>query len=176
MNDALPSLKPDSSPESAKMPLKKGETFHAPTTPLAGKDPALNVRSLPRRSPTSLDSIAASEQGMASILERLTLDDSPEESAPVKDEPPVSRGLSKARIEADSPISTASRRSSMDSAHISPVWDKKVRHDSGHESDSGLGSSVSSCDAQSTASDSKGMFTTFLVSLKSIRHLPVFPS
>ncbi|KAJ5161230.1 Zinc finger C2H2 [Penicillium capsulatum] len=155
INDPLPSLATESSPESSKMQLKKGETFHAPTTPSTGNDPVLSVRSLPRRTPTSLDAIAASEERMASILERLTLDDTPEESAPAQDDLPVPRGVLKARIQPGSPASTISRRSSMDSANLPSFWDKRLSHDNGHESDSGLGTSVSSCDVQSTASDSK---------------------
>lgn len=151
--EALPSLATDSAETKSNMPLKKGETFHTPTTPSNGKDPVLNVRSLPRRSPTSLESIAASEQRMASILERLTLDDTDtaEESAPAKDD------ASKAHVDLQSPASAASGHLSMDDADLHALWDRKVRHDSGHESDSGLGTSVSSCEVLSTASDSKGM-------------------
>lgn len=157
--DSLSSLVTDSAPESSKMHLKKGETFHTPTTPSTGKDPLLNVRSLPRRSPTSLDAIAASEERMASILERLTLNDTPKDVAPAQEEPPAPRGTLKARIDAEFPTSIMSRRLSMESAHLPSFGDKKIRHDSGYESDSGLGTSVSSCDVQSTASENKGMLT-----------------
>lgn len=151
--EALPSLATDSAEAKSNMQLKKGETFHSPTTPSNGKDPVLNIRSLPRRSLTSLEAIAASEQRMASILERLTLDDTDtaEESTPAKDD------ASKAHVDPQSPASTASGHSSLDDADLHALWDKKVRHGSGHESDSGLGTSVSSCEVLSTASDSKGM-------------------
>lgn len=86
LNSTLPSL--DTEPDvSSKMCLKKGETFNTPTSPPSAEhDPILNIRSLPRRSPTSLDGIAASEQRMASILERLTLDDRDDDSNAERDD------------------------------------------------------------------------------------------
>jgi len=55
------------------MPLRKGATFHSPSSPSSSDDdPILNVRSLPRRSPTSPqaleDLVAASEDRVASII------------------------------------------------------------------------------------------------------------
>ena len=73
LNNALPSLVTEA-PSSSKMPLKKGETFHTPTSPAKSLDPVLEIRALPRRSPTSLETLTATEERMTSILSRLTLD------------------------------------------------------------------------------------------------------
>ncbi|KAJ5668503.1 uncharacterized protein N7477_007073 [Penicillium maclennaniae] len=113
LNSTLPTL--DTEDVSSKMCLKKGETFNTPTSPpSAERDPILNIRSLPRRSPTSLDGIAASEQRMASILERLTLEDGADDSNASQDD--------------------FSQKKSEQPVHS-------------HESDSGLGSSVSSAES-----------------------------
>ncbi|KAJ5930049.1 hypothetical protein N7466_005542 [Penicillium verhagenii] len=123
---------------NADLPSLKGETFHTPTSPPStDRDPILNIRSLPRRCPTSLDALAASEERMTSILNRLTLDspkDSGEESShsgvkaaqeSVKKTP---TGLKSG--------SRTSRRSSVDDS-----LKKAEGHE--HDSDSGLGTSVS---------------------------------
>jgi hypothetical protein len=139
------------------MQLKKGETFNTPTSPPSNdSDPVLNIRSLPRRSPTSLDALALSEQRMASILERLTLDDQPEEtSSPAENVDSLN--------ESESAVSGASKPSSEDGYDLFPSQKKHQQqqqqqqrdHDHGHESDSGLGSSVSSESLPDTAE--KGM-------------------
>lgn len=123
LNSTLPSL--DTEPDvSSKMCLKKGETFNTPTSPPSAEhDPILNIRSLPRRSPTSLDGIAASEQRMASILERLTLDDRDDDSNAERDD-------------------------------VSETKTEQPVHS--HDSDSGLGSSVSSAESV----DGKGVFSS----------------
>ena len=133
------------SSSSSKMQLKKGETFNTPTSPPSSdRDPVLNIRSLPRRSPTSLDAITASEQRMASILERLTLDDQPEEKSSSADD------MDAVKPESNSADSTASKPSSEDGYNLFPVEKKEQEEqqqqdpEHGHESDSGLGSSVSS--------------------------------
>lgn len=139
------SLAPEAeSSSSSKMQLKKGETFNTPTSPPSNdSDPVLNIRSLPRRSPTSLDALALSEQRMASILERLTLDDQPEEKSSLAEDADSVK-------ESKSAVSGASKSLSEDvydlfpkqqqQQHLQPQRDQ----DHGHESDSGLGSSVSS--------------------------------
>lgn len=158
-----------SSSAPGKMRLKKGETFHTPTSPPTGdRDPVLSVRSLPRRSPTSLESIAASEQRMISILDRLTLE-SPEERQPHpqdsqdsssrRDDPPVARSVLDAR--ASSRSSSPSRSSSDSEADRDtrglPI-EKRVRRENCHESDSGLGSSISSAESLSTMGKTKGAY------------------
>ncbi|KAJ5886912.1 uncharacterized protein N7473_009586 [Penicillium subrubescens] len=140
------SLAPDAeSSSSSKMQLKKGETFNTPTNPPSNdSDPVLNIRSLPRRSPTSLDALALSEQRMASILERLTLDDQPEEKTSSAQDVDGLGGVN----ESKSAISGASKPSSDDGYDLFPSHKKHQQqqrdYDNGHESDSGLGSSVSS--------------------------------
>jgi hypothetical protein len=153
------SLTPEAESSSSKMQLKKGETFNTPTNPPSSdRDPVLNIRSLPRRSPTSLDAIAASEQRMASILERLTLDDQPEDNSSSVDTLEGLRSVHEVNAEAKSAISTPSTPSSEDGYDLFPL-DKKEQQqqqnqqhqrdqDHDHESDSGLGSSVSSRESQ----------------------------
>ncbi|KAJ5594059.1 Zinc finger C2H2 [Penicillium hispanicum] len=148
LDGPLPSLATDSS--VTKMQLKKGETFHTPTSPPADeRDPVLNIRSLPHRSPTSLDSIAITEQKMASILERLTLDCSDEESGESASSPKdfFPPDVLEAGVEDESRRSSALRRPSLDGDLPSPA--KETHDDHDHESDSGLGTSVSSCEALS---------------------------
>jgi hypothetical protein len=161
------SLTPEAESSSSKMQLKKGETFNTPTNPPSSdRDPVLNIRSLPRRSPTSLDAIAASEQRMASILERLTLDDQPEDNSSSVDTLEGLRSVHEVNAEAKSAISTPSTPSSEDGYDLFPL-DKKEQQqqqnqqhqrdqDHDHESDSGLGSSVSSRESQADPTE-KGM-------------------
>ncbi|KAJ5357860.1 hypothetical protein N7541_005018 [Penicillium brevicompactum] len=132
LNSTLPALSTDS-PE-VKMHLKKGETFNTPTSaPSSDRDPVLNIRSLPVRSPTSLESLAAAEERMTSILDRLTLeptDDKHSTGDSDKTAPPMSNSPGPANAESRSlPI---------------PLDEKKTRQANSHESDSGLGTSVSS--------------------------------
>lgn len=132
LNSTLPALSTDS-PE-VKMHLKKGETFNTPTSaPSSDRDPVLNIRSLPVRSPTSLESLAAAEERMTSILDRLTLeptDDKHSTGDSDKTAPPMSNSPGPADAESRSlPI---------------PLDEKKTRQANSHESDSGLGTSVSS--------------------------------
>lgn len=141
------SLAPEAeSSSSSKMQLKKGETFNTPTSPPSiDSDPVLDIRSLPRRSPTSLDALALSEQRMASILERLTLDDQPEEKLSSAENADSMHGVN----ESKSAVSGASTPSSEDGYDLFPLQKQQHQHqqrdhDHGHESDSGLGSSVSS--------------------------------
>lgn len=147
INSNLPSLQTESAAGPSKMPLRKGETFNTPTSPPStDQDPVLNIRSLPRRAPTSLDAITTSEQRMASILDRLTLEDSPEEKAstPAKDH----RARSRAASQADANDTDVNNSSKSDGENQS-VHDKKVSVEEGHDSDSGLGSSVSSVESMS---------------------------
>jgi hypothetical protein len=140
LNTELPTLSTDSA-ESSQMRLKKGETFSTPTSPPSSdKDPVLNLRSLPRRSPTSLEAITAAEERMTSILGRLSLNNIEDKQ---KD-----------------PGNTASesvRRNSNSMSNPGPSNDKKTEQeqDHSHDSDSGIGSSVSS-EEELSDSNSKG--------------------
>ncbi|KAJ5475583.1 hypothetical protein N7539_007870 [Penicillium diatomitis] len=130
VNTSLDSTVADADSALSKMQLKKGETFNAPTSPpSAESDPVMSIRSLPHRSPTSLDALAADEESMASIFERLNLDD-------------------KCDLQSRS---TGVQKESKMSASGNRV--EAQQQDDGHDSDSGLGSSVSSCDSVPEASE-----------------------
>ena len=145
LNTTLPSLVADSASGTSNMCLKKGETFHTPTSPPSNNhDPVLNIRSLPRRCPTSLEAITDSEERMAFILDRLTLDspeDQRQDSPPTQNDLPAPRSVEQAHPGAESPSSSTS---SLDDDDMSSTGGEKIHEDHGHESDSGLGTSVSS--------------------------------
>ena len=152
LNSNLPSLQTESPSGASKMPLRKGETFNTPTSPPSSdQDPILSIRSLPRRAPTSLDAITSSEERMASILDRLTLDDSPEKkpSTTAKDDRTHSRNTSSSGI-----TGTEGHKQSPKSndENQSAPEEKKASVEEGHESDSGLGSSISSVESMSPLS------------------------
>jgi len=152
LNSNLPTLQTESPSGTSKMPLRKGETFNTPTSPPSSdQDPILSIRSLPRRAPTSLDAITSSEERMASILDRLTLDDSPEKkpSTATKDDRTSSRKASGAGVTGNKSHEQSSK--SNDENQSSPE-DKKTTVEEGHESDSGLGSSISSVESTSPLS------------------------
>ncbi|KXG45860.1 Zinc finger, C2H2 [Penicillium griseofulvum] len=153
LNTALPTLSNDS-PDS-KMPLKKGETFHTPTSPPSSdRDPVLNIRSLPHRSATSLEAITAAEERMTSILDRLTLEPTEDQSLEVVGESPLEGGL----VRSNSKSMSNSPRSSNEEGRSIPIpLDEKKAQQHSHESDSGLGTSVSSeeglADSQNKVND-----------------------
>ncbi|CAG7971537.1 unnamed protein product [Penicillium olsonii] len=129
LNNTLPALSTDS--PASKMHLKKGETFNTPTSaPSSDSDPVLNIRSLPARSPTSLEAIAAAEERMTSILGRLTLDPTDDNNVDEKKDQSMS----------DSPALPNAEARGMPI----PLDEKKTRQAHSHESDSGLGTSISS--------------------------------
>lgn len=148
------------------MSLKKGETFHTPTSPPSTeRDPILNIRSLPRRCPTSLEAITASEERMTSILNRLTLD-CPEESK--EEDSETNRKSSdstpsKSNASKDS-VSNGSRRSS-----VAGRDDSNKTREHGHESDSGLGTSVSSNEDSACDNETVGKYQS------NILCMPEFP-
>ncbi|KAI2763036.1 hypothetical protein DTO006G1_2175 [Penicillium roqueforti] len=124
------------------MPLKKGETFHSPTSPPSSdRDPVLNFRSLPHRSATSLESIAVAEERMTSILGRLTLEPTEDQSSDAG-ESTIESGL----VRSNSESMSGSPRSLKEEGRSIPIPldEKKSRQQHSHESDSGLGTSVSS--------------------------------
>lgn len=146
LNTSLPST-PEVESSSSKMQLKKGETFSTPTSPPTNdRDPVLNIRSLPRRSPTSLDTIAASEQRMASILERLTLDDQPEEKPSSAENLDSMCSMDEVKTESDSDMFPSDTKEQQQNKQ---QQQQEQEDDHGHESDSGLGSSISSTESDS---------------------------
>ncbi|KAI9846511.1 MAG: copper-binding transcription factor [Sclerophora amabilis] len=70
--DPSPSTAPTWTSINTSMPLRKGATFHSPTSPSEASDPILHVPSLPRRSPTcprDLDAVvAAGKRRMAALI------------------------------------------------------------------------------------------------------------
>lgn len=140
LNTALPTMSTDS-PDS-KMSLKKGETFNTPTSPPSSdRDPVLNFRSLPHRSATSLEAITVAEERMTSILGRLTLEPTEDQSREVASgESPMESGLVRSNSKSISPRSSSEEGRSIPI----PLDEKKAHQQHSHESDSGLGTSVSS--------------------------------
>lgn len=127
---------PSSADSEPKMYLKKGETFNTPTSaPSSDRDPVLNIRSLPPRSPTSLESIAAAEERMTSILGRLTLESTRDTAPGGEDNNPSSM-----------PISPGTANESR--GLPIPLDTKKTQSEQNHEYDSGLGTSVSSLEVE----------------------------
>lgn len=161
LNTSLPSMTPEAESSSSKMQLKKGETFSTPTSPPSNdRDPVLNIRSLPRRSPTSLDAIAASEQRMASILERLTLDDQPEEKSSSAENLDSMCSMDEVKTESDSDMFPSE---TMEQQENKQQQQQEQEDDHDHESDSGLGSSISSTESDSDRTE-KGVCMCFLLS------------
>lgn len=159
LNTSLPSMTPEAESSSSKMQLKKGETFSTPMSPPSNDcDPVLNIRSLPRRSPTSLDAIAASEQRMASILERLTLDDQPEEKPSSAENLDSMCSMDEVKTESDSDMFPSDAKDQQQSKQ-----QQQQEQEDDHESDSGLGSSISSTESDSDRTE-KGVCMCFLLS------------
>lgn len=156
LKEALPAL--DSRPSSSSfegspcgrsshynMSLRKGATFHSPTTPPSEDfDPILSIPSLPKRSPTcprTLENVvAASEKRIAEFLGNFDrnlsgLDTKATDSqATLRQEDfPVPRGILQANI-VDSEMIEAD--TCEDSTDLRPTHNR-------HMSDSGLGSSIS---------------------------------
>ncbi|EEH39253.2 zinc finger transcription factor ace1 [Paracoccidioides lutzii Pb01] len=150
------------------MQLRKGATFHSPTTPPSpGTDPILNIHSLLRRSPTcprSLeDVIAAGEKRMAVFIDKFernlsglgtcspstaSSSSSSSSSSPRNrhsilddDDLPVPRAILDAHVIHADTMDT----DSTDSNHCKPlrIDDSPAMNSSQHASDSGLGTSVS---------------------------------
>ncbi|KAL4810252.1 hypothetical protein BDV18DRAFT_55090 [Aspergillus unguis] len=139
---AAPSL--PSEEQSPRLRLRKGETFNPSILRSSDRDP-LVVPSLPRRSPTcpgALEAIAAGQQRMADILDRLDLNSVTSSASDDNDDLPVPKGFfqlhlrSQARregsVEMRQPITMPKERS------------RKAQRAHCQVSDSGLGSSVSS--------------------------------
>ncbi|OJD13261.1 hypothetical protein AJ78_06268 [Emergomyces pasteurianus Ep9510] len=153
-----PSSSPDQSPDPTcrrstphSMKLRKGATFHSPTTPPSeDSDPILNIHSLLRRSPTcprSLeDVIAAGEKRMAVFLDKFErnlsgLGGDSSRSSLFDNDSPIPRGMLQAQIIHADPMNTDtdSIKTEKDSKTARPSLDSHHRH----SCDSGIGSSVS---------------------------------
>lgn len=166
---------PSLSPPESHFRIKKGETFHSPTSPPSkDRDPVMAVRLTPRRSPTcpdTLKAIAAGEQRMANILDNFDLNpigaSSPSSTSGASYSPhsdydlPVPRGFLEPNVgfKASPALETSNKRPMMDSSRPNSPPAKRRQH--GHLSDSGLGTSIS--DNQGISAD-KGMAKGTLVS------------
>lgn len=166
------------SPPEGHFRIKKGETFHSPTSPPSkDRDPVMAVRLTPRRSPTcpdTLKAIAAGEQRMANILDNFDLNSigssSPSSTSGASYSPhsdydlPVPRGFleTKAGFNATPAPETSNKRPMMDSSRPNSPPAKRRQHE--HLSDSGLGTSIS--DNQGISAD-KGMAKGMSASLSS---------
>ncbi|KAJ5124413.1 Zinc finger C2H2 [Penicillium bovifimosum] len=144
LNTPLPTLSSDSL--DSKMCLRKGETFHTPTSPpCSDHDPVVNFRTLPHRSPTSLEALAAAEERMTSILGRLTLDSTEDQTLQTTGDDSSLEGGRGAVHSRSNSMSDSPRCSDEEGrGKPIPIDEKKARRQHTHESDSGLGTSISS--------------------------------
>ncbi|KAE8351326.1 hypothetical protein BDV28DRAFT_137314 [Aspergillus coremiiformis] len=167
LNRPPPSL---SSDIPSNLRLIKGETFHSSNRPRSDRDPVLDLNRLPRRSPTcpkTLEAIAAGQRRMANILSRFDLDSlSTLDSSNPQDELPVPRSILKTQIQ-----SRASTEDSNNKTEYPPQEPKeshkKIQRANHHTSDSGLGTSIGSCE---TMASTKGKVTAGQVCQASVGH------
>ncbi|KAH8675626.1 hypothetical protein BX600DRAFT_179033 [Xylariales sp. PMI_506] len=129
--------------------LRKGATFHSPTTP-PSSPPVFKVPSLPRRSQTSLDDVVDASRRRAaltignvdSILTGIKTERSPSTKAFPDNSLPVPQGFLDHIVISDS---ISEEPSAMEEATerrvLRPRHRRTSRH---HESDSGLGTSIAS--------------------------------
>ncbi|KAI9831899.1 MAG: hypothetical protein M1819_004621 [Sarea resinae] len=136
------------------MTLKKGHTFHSPSSPADGFDPILDIPSLPRRSPTcpkALEDILARERHMAAIIGSIdrSIEGVPSSSASerrsLEEELPVPRILLDATMSDPDSMDIDSNPNRKPSGFVRGKYDRQA-HTEGdtrhHTSDSGLGSSI----------------------------------
>jgi hypothetical protein len=127
--------------------LKKGATFHSPTTPLESPEPVFTPPSLPRRSHTNLDDVIDAHRRRVA----LTLGDIDKTLAGLrKDDAPLSPGRKTLRDET-LPLPRGVLDHTLDSvmAKEQPAERRMLRPRTRrssrfHESDSGLGTSIAS--------------------------------
>ncbi|KAK4230919.1 zinc finger transcription factor ace1 [Podospora fimiseda] len=142
-----PVTRPDSSSLSLKTSsLKKGSTFHSPSSPSSSLDNVFRPPSLPRRSQSSLDDVLDAHRRSAALaLDEfdkkfigLSLDDSPSKAVR-PDVCPIPRGVLVHTL--DSVMAKEEKETQR--KILRPRTRRASRH---HESDSGLGTSVTSTD------------------------------
>jgi hypothetical protein len=136
-------------PGQHNMQLRKGATFHSPTTPPSEEaDPILNFPTLPRRSPTStkyLENVIAAETRMTTFLGNFErnlsgLEINSSFSKASRDDLPVPKGILAARIPHTDAMDVDGDASGCNIAKdlSSPQLESRHRH----ASDSGLGTSI----------------------------------
>lgn len=137
-----------SPPLPSRLRLRKGETFNPSILRASDRDPI--VPSLPRRSPTcpgALEAIAAGQQRMAEILDRLDLNDVTPLTSEDKENLPAPKSFARLHLEARKEGSGERPR------QTSPMPKERSRRAQRvhcHASDSGIGSSISSSQSMSS--------------------------
>ncbi|RYP56514.1 hypothetical protein DL771_011833 [Monosporascus sp. 5C6A] len=153
--------------------LRKGATFHSPTTPPSSPPaPTFRVPSLPRRSQTNLDDVLDAHRRRAAIvIGRIedTLADTKVDSAPSRrsfrdNSLPIPRGVLDHTVLDGTMASNASNTAETDRRVLRPRHRRSSRH---HESDSGLGSSIASVsEKKETASSGVSAINRSAVTIK----------
>ncbi|CBF83748.1 conserved hypothetical protein [Aspergillus nidulans FGSC A4] len=151
---ARPSLVPaeEQSPSLPPLRLRKGETFNPSILRSSDRDHL--VPSLPRRSPTcpgALEAIAAGQQRMADILERLDLNSGTTSTSDENDDLPVPKGLLRLHLQTQARREGTVEPHSRQPSPMPKEHSRKAQRVHCHASDSGIGSSISS--AQSVSSN-----------------------
>ena len=168
MSSRPPSLisSPDAHAPHSRFRLRKEETFHATSPSSDDEDILADMHPLPRRSPTSpaaLQAIVAGQERMTKMLSRFDLR-SPRKPLPREDEDelPVRKGVLEIHLRRSQSGKGDSFNMDLDKDHRSPRKEApaKVRKVHCHPSDSGLGTSVSSCQATSSR---QGEFSFLLI-------------
>ncbi|KAL4882811.1 hypothetical protein BJY04DRAFT_186107 [Aspergillus karnatakaensis] len=145
---ARPSLVPsDEQTPSApsRLRLRKGETFNPSILRSADRD--LAVPLLPRRSPTcpgALEAIAAGQQRMAEILDRLDLNSSTPSTPEDNDDLPVPKGFLQLHLNSQARKEGSVEPRSRQPSPMPKEQSRKAQRVHCHASDSGLGTSISS--------------------------------
>ncbi|KAL4918853.1 hypothetical protein BDW62DRAFT_58760 [Aspergillus aurantiobrunneus] len=150
---ARPSLvasEEQSPPQPSRLRLRKGETFNPAILRSSDRDPLVPL--LPRRSPTcpgALEAIAAGQQRMADILDRLDLNSVTPFTAEDNDDLPVPKGLLQLHLQSQARKEGSIERSRPPSPMPKERF-RKAQRAHCHASDSGLGSSISSSQSVSS--------------------------
>ncbi|OOF96741.1 hypothetical protein ASPCADRAFT_206912 [Aspergillus carbonarius ITEM 5010] len=167
MSSRPPSLisSPDAHAPHSRFRLRKEETFHATSPSSDDEDILADMHPLPRRSPTSpaaLQAIVAGQERMTKMLSRFDLR-SPRKPLPREDEDelPVRKGVLEIHLRRSQSGKGDSFNMDLDKDHRSPRKEApaKVRKVHCHPSDSGLGTSVSSCQATSSRQVKEGQLS-----------------
>lgn len=150
---ARPSLVPaeEQSPSLPPLRLRKGETFNPSILRSSDRDHL--VPSLPRRSPTcpgALEAIAAGQQRMADILERLDLNSGTTSTSDENDDLPVPKGLLRLHLQTQARREGTVEPRSRQPSPMPKEHSRKAQRVHCHASDSGIGSSISSAQSMSS--------------------------
>ncbi|KAL2829767.1 hypothetical protein BDW59DRAFT_34215 [Aspergillus cavernicola] len=145
---SLVSSEEQSSSLHPRLRLRKGETFNPSILRSSDRDPLVPL--LPRRSPTcpaALEAIAAGQQRMADILDRLDLNSSASED---NDDLPVPKSLLQLHLQSQARKEGSSERRPRQPSPMPKERSRKPQRGHCHASDSGLGTSISSSQSVSS--------------------------